>query len=53
MSTSLRSPKPTGARRTASGSEPVAVAERNPAARSRRQGVAGVVVCVLALGVVA
>ena len=54
MSASLRFPKPTGAPCPASGSESVAVAERRPAERSRRRGVAGLVaVCVLALGVAA
>ncbi|WP_373693167.1 DUF6318 family protein [Actinomyces oris] len=54
MSTSLRSPKPTGARRPVPGPGQVAVARPHRGAHRRRKGVAGVVaVCVLALGVAA
>ena len=54
MSASLRSPKPTSARRPASGPDQVAVAKPHRAAHGLRRGVAGLVaVCVLALGVAA
>ena len=54
MSTSLRSPKPTGARRPVPGPDQVAVARPYRGAHRRRKGAAGVVaVCVLALGVAA